>query len=162
MISLYVSGIAAIVAAITIVAFFAVGEPWGTFNDFSYGVQMLAFIPVIFALRPIHNGSVSKVGRVAWFLGVATIVGFMVQSFLQTAVDVRLIDFGSLEPIPGLGPLALAVPLFLLFEVWLLVFGIILKRSGVKDAVRMSVVGMTSLALPAWIFWLARQDAIWA
>jgi len=159
---LYVVGVVSVVAVISIVAFFTVGEPWGTINDFSYGVMMLGLTLLLPALRPVYTRSTSGTSRAARILGAVSIPGFSILSFLQSAQGAGLISFRSIQPIPGLGPFALGVLFFLLFEIWLLMFGVVLKRSGVKNAIKVSLVSMTGLAFPVWPFWLARQSAIWA
>jgi hypothetical protein len=152
--------VASVVATATIIAFFAVGQPWGTFNDFSYGIMTLVMLPVLVALRPIHRRSSSGFAWPAWALGVFTVLGFSIISFLETAKDVGLISFGSLEPFPGLGPFALAVLFFPLFEIWLFALGVVLKGIGVKNAIKMSVIAITSVGYPIWAVWLARQHLI--
>jgi hypothetical protein len=162
--SLQASGVLSVFASITIIAFFGLGGAWawGTANDFFYAVSNLALLPALLALRQFHLDSSPRWGRAIWTVGLVGTLGFSLVSFLQVAVDFRLIDFGRLEPVPGLGPLLLAVLLIPVFDVWLLALGRMLKKRGAGDAVKVAVVGITFLGYPIWAFWMARRAAIWS
>src|SRR5712692_1134634 len=122
---LCISGLASAVATVTIIAFFSVGQPWGTFNDFAYGIMTLAMLPVVVAIRRGLGRQAS--GASVWIVGLVSLPGYSAVSFLEVAQEVGLLSLRSLEPIPGLGPLALGVVFFALFEVWLLMLGALLK-----------------------------------
>ena len=157
---LYVSGAASAVGTVTIIAFFAVGQPWGTYNDFSYGIMALAMLPVLVNLRPVYKHSTSKIAGPGWVLGVIGVLGFSTVSFVETAKDVGLITLGPLEPLPGLGPFALGAVFFPLFDLWPLLLGAVLKRGGVNGAMKMGAIAATAIGYPLWAVWMARRHQI--
>jgi hypothetical protein len=146
--SLYASSAASVAATITIIAFFTVGQPWGSLNDFSYGVQTLAMIPILFALGPAYRQSKSGIAGTARIVGVVGILGLSIFSFLEA--------FGPISV------LFVQFLFFIIFDIWFLLLGAVLKGTGMRSAMKMSLVAMTSLAYPVWAFWLARQVTLWS
>lgn len=153
----YVSAFASATATITIIIFFSVGGIWGTFNDFSYGMMTLVMLPLLGTIHSKYQSSTPRLSSPTFVLGVVSLLGFSLISFLETLRDVSAIRYGSLEPFPGLGPFALGVVFYILVEVWLLMLGFTLKRGGEKNAIRVSLVAITVVGYPVWAVWLARR-----
>lgn len=153
----YVSAFASTTATITIIMFFSVGQPWGTFNDFSYGIMALTMLLLPGAIHSKYQSSTPRLSSPTLILGVVSLLGYSIVSFSDTLQDVAVIKYGSLEPFPGLGPFALGVVFFILAEIWLLLVGRTLKKGGEKNAVRMSLIAITAVGYPAWAVWLARR-----
>ncbi len=153
----YLSAFASAIAAITIIMFFSVGQPWGTFNDFSYEIMTLVMLPLVGRIHSKYQSSTPRLSSPTFILGVVGPLGYSVISLSETLQDVSVIRYGSLEPIPGLGPFALGVVFYLLADVWLLMVGLTLKRGAEKHAIRMSLIAVTAIGYPLWAVWLARR-----
>ena len=153
----YVSAFASATATITIIMFFSVGQPWGTFNDFSYGIMTLVMLPLLSTIHSKHQSSTPRLSNPTFTLGVVSLLGYSLIPLSETLQEVSVIRYGSLEPFPGLGPFALGVVFFFLVEVWLLMVGLTLKRGGEKNAIRMSLIAVTAVGYPVWAGWLARR-----
>ena len=54
-ISALMAAAATVVGAITLIAFFSRGQPWGTINDVASIVVMVATVPVAYALASLHG-----------------------------------------------------------------------------------------------------------
>ncbi len=156
---LYLDSFVSVLSTITLIGFFASRQPgsffsaWGAVNDFSYGVFALVMLPVVFNLRPIYRASKSRISGFTLVVGVIGVLGAAVASFVLTAEGLGLIGFS---------PLRLLLQFFFsfIFGAWFLMFGIVLKASGIKHSIRMSLLGMTLVAYPIWAIWLARQVSV--
>lgn len=153
----YASAFASILATVTIIMFFSVGQPWGTVNDFSYGIMTLVMLPVLSGVHLKYQPSTPRLGNPSFVLGLVSLLGYSIISLSETLQDVSVIRYGSLEPIQGLGPFALGVVFFIVLEVWLLMMGRMLKKGGEKNAVPMSLIAVTAIGYPVWAVWLARR-----
>ena len=158
---LYGSGLASAVATVTIIAFFTVGQPWGIYNDFSYGILTILMLPLLVILRPSLGPRGPRLNRFASAVGVVSLVGLSAASFLLTAQEIGLISLQSSGQVLALGPLALQAVFFLSFEIWLLMLGAALKSAGIANAMKMSLIAITTVGYPIWVVWLARQPTIW-
>ena len=79
-----IAAIATVVGAITLVLFFAKGQPWGTINDVSSIVLMLATVPVALAIASIHSYRGVSSAAIA-VLGITGMVGASVTQALLVA-----------------------------------------------------------------------------
>ncbi len=157
---LYVSCPTSMVATVTLVAFFWVGQPWGTYSDLSYGVFAILLLPLPFALRQVLGSTESRLASLSFWVGWVSLVGLAGASFLLTTTEIGLVNPQSSGLLPGWGPVALQSGFFLLFEFWLVLLGFTLKRTGFVNARWMSLTAVTILAYPVWAIWLARQVGI--
>jgi hypothetical protein len=88
--SAYISAIATVVGAITLVIFFSLGEPFGTINDVSSIIIAIMGILVLLALHRLHS-AVSNAGSLAAL--VIGVVGLLFAGAAQTMLVLRLIPF---------------------------------------------------------------------
>ena len=79
-----VAAVATVVGAVTLVLFFAKGQPWGTINDVSSIVLMLAMVPVAMAIASIHAYRGASSAAIA-VLGITGMVGACVTQALLLA-----------------------------------------------------------------------------
>ena len=171
-----VTGAVAIAADATILAFFAVGEPWGTINDAAYAALGILAGTVAWRLRAyggttatgaaIAGGAIAAVGSslvishtTGWLLaGFVGALGYgLIGPSVVTASAAMLKD--GLVP-PGLGRLGRAAGLFMAVGL----------TAAIPVAMRMddpattpvwawlTMAGFVGPAIlyPAWAFWLAR------
>ena len=68
--SALVAAIATVIGAVTLVLFFARGEPWGRLNDVSSVVLMLAMIPVALVVGTLESETASTVALPVAALGI--------------------------------------------------------------------------------------------
>jgi hypothetical protein len=68
--SSYVSAGSTIIGFVMLIAFFIVGEPYGTINDISSVVIALSAIPVLFALYQLHRSAAPIASLAALIIGV--------------------------------------------------------------------------------------------
>ena len=134
----YAAGVAFILAIVFIALFFAVGQPWGSLNDLSFAIWAILQIPVALALDRRFRAKSSALNRLA--------VGIAVLGFLLLAVSSVLIILHALGIVqffqfqPGTGPYGAGFVAFVLAGLWLVLVGLLSRRSG---------------ALPATSAWLA-------
>jgi hypothetical protein len=82
--SALVAAVATLVGAVTLGLFFAKGQPWGTINDVSSIVLMLAMVPVALAIASIHSYRGASSAAIA-VLGMTGMVGASVTQALLLA-----------------------------------------------------------------------------
>jgi hypothetical protein len=92
--SALVAAVATVVGAVTLVLFFAKGQPWGTINDVSSIVLMLATIPVALGIADAMST------WVAWSPGIAAVgaVGMLGASVSQGLLVARRFTYQQLLP----------------------------------------------------------------
>jgi hypothetical protein len=88
--SALVAAIATVVGAVTLVLFFARGEPWGRLNDVSSVVLMLAMIPVALVAGTLESETVSTLALPVTALGIG---GMVAAALVQAALVFRRVSF---------------------------------------------------------------------
>lgn len=71
---------ATVVGAITLMVFFARGNPWGTWNDVATIVLMLATIPVALLIAAIES---EQFATFAWIVGAVGVLGMWLAATFQ-------------------------------------------------------------------------------
>src|SRR5688572_14777149 len=92
--SAYISAIATVVGAVTLVIFFSLGEPFGTINDVSSIIIAVTGIPILLALHKLHS-AVSH----GWSLA-ALVIGVVALLFAGTAQALLVLGFYQFEAAP--------------------------------------------------------------
>jgi hypothetical protein len=160
---LYLDSFVSVVVTITTIVFFATRQQgsfftaqtnWGEASDFSSGVFALVMLPVVFNLRSIYRASKSKISDFTLAVGVIGVLGFAVASFVLSAKGLGLIGFDLIASV------LVQFFFYFIFAAWFLMFGFVLKASGIKHAIRMSLLAITLFAYPVWAIWLARQVSV--
>jgi hypothetical protein len=154
---LYISCFTSAVATVTLVAFFWVGQPWGTYNDLTYGVFAILLLPLPPGLRRVFGPDESKLAQLSFGLGLFCLAGLAGTSLLLTSAEVGLLSLSS----GLLGLLVLQGVFFLLFESWLVLIGFTIKQAGIVNSIGMSLTAVTIVGYPAWAIWLAGKVAAW-
>jgi hypothetical protein len=90
--SAVVSGIATIVGFVTLIAFFALGEPWGTINDITSIFLALSIVPVLLTLHRNQDHFVPVFSLAAFVIGV---MAMLVAASFQTLLVLRVIEFAQ-------------------------------------------------------------------
>ncbi|HET9587437.1 MAG TPA: hypothetical protein VFO91_01495 [Anaerolineales bacterium] len=88
----YVSGITTVLGVVTLFAFFAVGEPFGTINDLSSIVIALSMIVILFELDSLHRPVAPVVSLVVLIVGV---IAMLVAVVFQTLLVLQVIEFAQ-------------------------------------------------------------------
>ncbi len=68
--SAYVSAAANILGFVTLIAFFAVGEPFGVINDLTTIILALSMVPLAFVLHKLHRRAAPRLSFGAFVIGV--------------------------------------------------------------------------------------------
>jgi hypothetical protein len=74
---------ATVVGAVTLIAFFSRGQPWGTINDASTVVLMLALVPVALFVAVLESETVTTVAVAVAALGI---VAMLITAALQVVL----------------------------------------------------------------------------
>ena len=181
--SAYVSAVATILGFVFIVIFFAIGQPFGTLNDFFGSVILaLSMMPVAVALHQILRSRTTNLSRLALFIGLGAMAVF---AFASTAVILHTFGIVTfVEPRPGTGPFGLDLYAPGVIGVWLLLIGYLSirhasfpKRLGWMGVIAgagyvVSILGFAlggpehplvavgglagAIAYPIWAIWLGR------
>ena len=171
--SAYVSAVATIAGAVTLILFFSVGAPFGVINDVTSVIGSLVIIPILFALHQLHRSRAPAaslgaliVGAIAMLVaaGLQTLLVLKIITFEQTAVTVpsaygvvglSLIAFNYLAYAHASFPRKLAV--------WGIAAGIgyVLVITGFLlggENHPLTYIGgaLAVIAYPIWAFWLGR------
>jgi hypothetical protein len=126
--SAYVSAAANILGFVTLIAFFAVGEPFGVINDLTTVVLGLSMMPLAFVLHELHRRAAPRLSFGAFVIGVLAMISAAV---LQALLVLGLVEFGLT---------LVAVPVaFGVIGVWL---------------VLNSYLGHSSRTLPSGLIWV--------
>ena len=88
--SALIAAVATVVGALTIVLFFARGQPWGTINDVSSVVLMLAMIPVALVTAVFLMERLTTVALAVAAIGIA---GMVVAAVLQALLVVGRVTY---------------------------------------------------------------------
>lgn len=89
--SAYVSAIATIVGAVTLVIFFSIGDPFGIINDISSVIIGLTGILILFAMHQLHRSAAPVMSLVAFVIGA---LAMLTAAVLQTLLVAIRMDFG--------------------------------------------------------------------
>lgn len=171
--STLLSALMTILGFISLILFFAKGEPWGKINDITSAILALSMIPVLLLLYRLHRYIASTISIIALVIGtIALLIAAFLQvllvlkviAFTQTAIVVpagfsvfglSLILFGwialaskSLPPI--LTYLGILVGLGYLF----VILGILINGQSHPISTIGGVV--TVICYPLWAIWLGR------
>lgn len=169
----YLSAIATILGAVTLILFFSVGAPFGVINDTISVIGSLVIIPILYALYSLHRSNAPGtslaaliVGTIAMLVaaGLQTLLVINVITYEQTAITVpsaygvvglSLIAFNYLAYVNGSFPQKLAV--------WGIAAGIgyVLAITGFilgGENHPLTYLGgaLAVIAYPAWAIWLGR------
>src|SRR3990172_6416576 len=68
--SAYLSAVATIVGAVTLILFFSIGAPFGVINDATSVVGSLVIIPILFALHQLHRSHAPAASLGALVVGI--------------------------------------------------------------------------------------------
>jgi Domain of unknown function (DUF4386) len=168
--SAYVSAIATILGFATLIAFFALGNPYGTLNDVCSILIVLSAVPVVFALYRLHRPSNPMAGLLALVMGFIAILAVTVfqiililtaKTFGDTVTTaygffgVSLMIYGCLALADKILPRGLAWFGILAGVGYVLVItGFIL---GGENHPLTSLGGLVAIvAFPTWAIWLGR------
>lgn len=171
--SAYLSAIATILGFVTLIAFFIMGQPFGTINDITSVVIALSTLLILFALYQLHRPIAPTASLAAFVIGViAMLVAALFQTLLvirviayaQTAVIVpvafglfgaSLMAYGYLAQANGLLPRRLALLSIIAGAGYVVVIiGFIL---GGQDHPLAAIGGLTALiCYPIWAVWFGR------
>ncbi|NOH01433.1 MAG: hypothetical protein HND47_05375 [Chloroflexi bacterium] len=172
--SAYLSAVATILGAVTLVIFFSVGDPFGKINDVSSIVIALASIPMLLALHKLHRNVFYALSFGALIVGIAAM---LIAGIVQTLFVFGVFQYEQTVYVSPLG--------FGLFGVAIAVYGY-LARVGKIFPSALSVLGMLAgigyalvafgfllggenhlfsyvggsiavIAYPFWAIWLGRQ-----
>jgi hypothetical protein len=89
--SAYVSAAANILGFVTLIAFFAVGEPFGVINDLTTIILALSMVLLAFVLHELHQRTAPRLSFGAFVIGVLAMLSAAV---LQTLFVLGSINFG--------------------------------------------------------------------
>jgi hypothetical protein len=170
--SAYISALATVVGAITLVTFFSLGEPFGTINDVSSVIIAVTGILMLLALHKLHS-AVSN----AWSLAALVIgaVGLLFSGAVQAMLVLRFIPFEqSLDSSFGFSAYGIAIAIhgYLawvrnVFPRGLTVWGMVAGIGYVLVSLGFIVGGPDNpmtyaggaaavIAYPVWSIWLGR------
>jgi hypothetical protein len=88
--SAYASVAATIIGFVTLIAFFAVGEPFGVINDITTVIHALSMVPLAFVLHKLHQRTAPRLSLGALVIGVLAMV---TAAALQALLVLRLVKF---------------------------------------------------------------------
>jgi hypothetical protein len=110
--SAIVSAIATVLGLVTLLIFFAQGEPWGTLNDITSVILAFSLLPVLLKLHRLHRRNAPTISLVASVIGV---IAVLVAAVFQMLLIIKVITYAQT---------AVVVPAaFGLFGASLMVFG---------------------------------------
>jgi hypothetical protein len=112
---------ATVVGAVALVLFFARGQPWGTVNDVSSVVLMLALIPVALLVATLESETVTTVALVVAGLGILAMAAVAV---LEALLVARRVTFEQSK-----GPVLFGS---MVVGVWYIASGLLAGRTGLE------------------------------
>jgi hypothetical protein len=110
--SAIVSAITTVLGLVTLLIFFAQGEPWGTLNDITSVILALSLLPVLLMLYRLHRRDAPRMSLVTLMLGV---IGLLAAAVVQSLLIIKVITYAQTA--------ILAPSAFGLFGISLMVFG---------------------------------------
>ena len=90
--SAYLSAVATIAGAVTLILFFSVGAPFGVINDAISVVGSLVIIPILFALHQLHHSHAPAASLGVLVVGI---IVMLVAATLQTLLVFDVITYGQ-------------------------------------------------------------------
>jgi hypothetical protein len=141
------AGLAALVAAgatvlgaVALVLFFSRGQPWGTVNDVSSVVLMVALVPVALLVATLESETVTTVALVVAGLGILAMVSVAV---LQALLVARRVTFEQSK-----GPVLFGGAIV---GVWYIASGFLASRTGLEGVLAWLAIaaglGLVAVAL---------------
>jgi hypothetical protein len=119
--SALLAAVATVVGAVTLILFFSRGQPWGTINDVSSVVLMLAMIPVALVVAAFESERVPTVALVVAAIGIA---GMVAAAALQSLLVAGRVTYeGSVAGVLGAGAVV---------GVWYLLSGLLATGSALE------------------------------
>ena len=94
--SAYLSAIATIIGAVTLVIFFSVGDPYGKINDVSSVVIGLTAIVILFALYQLHRSAAPTISLIVFLVGA---LAMLTAAVVQTLLVINGTNFGMIVTI---------------------------------------------------------------
>ena len=166
----YLSALATIIGAVTLVIFFSVGDPFGKINDVSSVVIGLTAIVILFALYQLHRSAAPTISLVTFIVGaLAMLTAAVVQMLLVIngtnfgmivtiafgVFGASLIVFGFLAVVNETLPRVLAwMGIAAGIGYVLVITGFIL--SGENHPLTYIGGAISVIAYPTWSIWLGR------
>jgi hypothetical protein len=147
--SAYSSAAANIFGFVTLIAFFAVGEPFGVINDLTTVILALSMVPLAFVLHKLHQRTAPRLSFGAFVIGVLAMVSAAV---LQALLVLRLVKFELT---------LVAVPVaFGVIGVWLVLNSYFGRSSGIlpKGLIRVGIIAGAAYVLVIVGFLLGGQQ----
>ncbi len=117
--SAVVSAIATVLGLVTLITFFALGQPWGTINDIFSVILAFSLLPVLLVLYQLHRQDAPVITLVMLVIGV---LALLVAAVFQTLLIFGIIKY---EQTAVIVPAA-----FGLFGVALIVFNTVARAQG--------------------------------
>jgi hypothetical protein len=108
----------------------------------------------------------SRISELTRILGLVSFPGGSIASFLLAASEVAFGNwsrFGVLTPAqPGLQEFLFVLQFLFLIPIliWFPLLGTVMKRAGIANALKMSLVTLIPLGYPVWTVWLTRQPLV--
>lgn len=90
--SAFLSAIMTILGLVTLMVFFALGEPWGTLNDITSVILALSILPVLLILHRLHRNAAQTISLVALVIGG---IAMLVAAVFQTLLILKVIAFAQ-------------------------------------------------------------------
>jgi hypothetical protein len=90
--SAIVSTIATVVGFVTLIIFFSLGQPWGTFNDFASVILAISLLPVLLALYYLHRQNAPVITLAVLVVGI---LALLVAAVYQLLLIFRVIEFAQ-------------------------------------------------------------------
>ncbi|MBI3165892.1 MAG: hypothetical protein HYZ24_14510 [Chloroflexi bacterium] len=94
--SAYLSALATILGAVTLVIFFSVGDPFGKINDVCSVIIGLTAIVILFALYQLHRSAAPKISFIVFLVGA---LAMLTAAVIQTLLVVNGTNFGMIVTI---------------------------------------------------------------
>ncbi|MDO8755114.1 MAG: hypothetical protein Q7J80_14545 [Anaerolineales bacterium] len=94
--SAYLSAIATIIGAVTLVIFFSIGDPFGKINDVCSVVIGLTAIVILFALYQLHRSAAPTISLIVFLVGA---LAMLTAAVVQTLLVVNGTNFGMIVTI---------------------------------------------------------------
>ena len=127
--SAIVSAIMTILGLVTLLIFFAQGEPWGTLNDITSVILALSLLPVLLMLYRLHRREAPTIILCTLIIGVIALLAAVI---VQSLLIIKVLTYDQTA--------ILAPSAFGLFGATLMVFGFL---------------GRSNASLPRRLIWLS-------
>jgi hypothetical protein len=133
-----------------LIAFFVVGEPYGTLNDVSVVVQYLLAMPMLVALHTVLVRRAPRLSIVAAGIGL---IGIIAVVALQLLLITKALTFAQ-QSVP------VSVALFVGVGGWIVLVGCMSRTTGAfRNTIALALAGWSYVGYPVWAFAVGRQLA---